>query len=126
MDLSDHHGAAGGRVLEEVMSHFVATNSSEPILHPWELCMIGDRLLTDVVFGNLHGMLTVHCLPLCSGEDNVGDNAMAKIIRNVENKVLYGNSMVGRLLRQNTLQHHVWPGEMICPLVLKSDDLNSS
>jgi predicted HAD superfamily phosphohydrolase YqeG len=23
------------------------------------LCMVGDRALTDVVFGNLHGMLTV-------------------------------------------------------------------
>jgi len=26
---------------------------------PHELCMVGDRSLTDVVFGNVHGMLTV-------------------------------------------------------------------
>eukprot|EP00529_Nitzschia_sp_RCC80_P041436 CAMPEP_0113458140 /NCGR_PEP_ID=MMETSP0014_2-20120614/9767_1 /TAXON_ID=2857 /ORGANISM="Nitzschia sp." /LENGTH=195 /DNA_ID=CAMNT_0000349651 /DNA_START=1245 /DNA_END=1829 /DNA_ORIENTATION=+ /assembly_acc=CAM_ASM_000159 len=30
-----------------------------------QLCVIGDRLLTDVVFGNLHGALTVHTMPLC-------------------------------------------------------------
>ena len=29
-----------------------------------EMIMVGDRLLTDVVFGNLHGMLTVHTQPL--------------------------------------------------------------
>ena len=26
------------------------------------LCAVGDRLLTDIMFGNLHGMLTVHVL----------------------------------------------------------------
>lgn len=30
-----------------------------PAYEPHELCMVGDRSLTDVVFGNVHGMLTV-------------------------------------------------------------------
>jgi hypothetical protein len=36
----------------------------EEKLAPHELCMVGDRALTDVVFGNLHGMLTASWL-LC-------------------------------------------------------------
>ena len=32
--------------------------------------MVGDRLLTDVVFGNMNGMMTVHVRPLTL----VGDN----------------------------------------------------
>ena len=39
--------------------------------------MVGDRLLTDVVFGNLHGMLTVHTQPLTLE----GDNKVARAIR---------------------------------------------
>jgi len=53
------------------------------------LCMVGDRLLTDVVFGNLYGMLTVHTLPLCKGNDNNQDSTVAKVIRSVENTGLY-------------------------------------
>ena len=51
---------------------------------PHELAMVGDRLLTDVVFGNLHGMLTVHVRPLTL----VGDNTVAKVVRSVENRLL--------------------------------------
>ncbi|ACI64305.1 predicted protein, partial [Thalassiosira pseudonana CCMP1335] len=35
--------------LEELMDHFPHVDS------PSQLCMVGDRLLTDIVFGNLHG-----------------------------------------------------------------------
>eukprot|EP00668_Euglena_longa_P043107 GGOE01057136.1.p1 GENE.GGOE01057136.1~~GGOE01057136.1.p1 ORF type:complete len:136 (+),score=13.36 GGOE01057136.1:70-477(+) len=42
--------------------------------------VIGDRLLTDVVFGNLHGCLTVHTGVLTLE----GDNSMAKCIRPLE------------------------------------------
>lgn len=48
-----------------------------------ELCFIGDRLLTDVVFGNLHGMLTVHTQPLTLE----GDNRPAAFFRFIEKKV---------------------------------------
>mmetsp|Transcript_66688 Transcript_66688/g.134426 ORF Transcript_66688/g.134426 Transcript_66688/m.134426 type:complete len:282 (+) Transcript_66688:53-898(+) len=56
----------------------------QAILRPHELCMVGDRALTDVVFGNMHGMLTVHVGPLTS----VGDNKAARVFRGLENRML--------------------------------------
>jgi len=50
---------------------------SLPALATEQVAMIGDRLLTDVVFGNLHGMVTIHCQPLSI----VNDNPAAKFIR---------------------------------------------
>ena len=35
-----------------------------------QVAMVGDRLLTDIVFGNMHGMYTVHCQPLSTANDN--------------------------------------------------------
>ena len=102
--------------LQEVLQHF------SDVKNPSELCMVGDRLLTDVVFGNLYGMLTVHCLPLCSGSENVKDNKVAVVVRTVENMTLYGNWFGGRMIRQRTLPHALWPGEEKCPLVLVSGD----
>lgn len=98
--------------LQEVMNHF--PNVDEPS----QLCMVGDRLLTDVVFGNLHGMLTVHILPLCSGEENSKDNTVAKVIRAAENKFMYADWWGGRTTRSYTMKHKVWKGEDECPLVL--------
>ncbi len=98
--------------LEEVMAHF--PNVDEPS----QLCMVGDRLLTDVVFGNLHGMLTVHILPLCSGKENSKDNTVAKVVRAAENKFMYADWWGGRKTRSYTLGHKVWKGEEECPLVL--------
>lgn len=100
--------------LEEVLSHF-------KIEDPAEVCMVGDRLLTDVVFGNLYGMLTVHTLPLCSGADNSQDNTVAKYIRKVENKGLYGNWFGGRHLLTKKPPHKFWPGEEECLLTMSSD-----
>lgn len=98
--------------LDEVLKHF-------QIEDPSELCMVGDRLLTDVVFGNLYGMLTVHTLPLCSGEDNSQDNKIASVIRTVENKGLYGNWFGGRYLIDNMKPpHKSWAGQNECPLTL--------
>mmetsp|Transcript_31265 Transcript_31265/g.47927 ORF Transcript_31265/g.47927 Transcript_31265/m.47927 type:complete len:228 (+) Transcript_31265:95-778(+) len=96
--------------LQEVLEHF-------NLQDPSQLCMVGDRLLTDVVFGNLHGMLTVHTLPLCKGEDNKKDNKIANVIRTAENKFLYSNWIGGRTVRDKTLPHKVWPGEKECPLI---------
>lgn len=28
-----------------------------------EICVVGDRLMTDIVFGNLNGMLAIHTRP---------------------------------------------------------------
>lgn len=97
--------------LSEVMSHFSGIDD------PSQLCMVGDRLLTDVVFGNLYGMLTVHCLPLCSGKENARDNKIASGVRTAENLTLYGNWFGGKMIRKRTLSHATWAGEEECPLV---------
>jgi phosphatidylglycerophosphatase GEP4 len=99
--------------LAEVLSHFHLDD-------PSQICMVGDRLLTDVVFGNLHGMLTVHTLPVCKGSDNAADNKIASSIRSAENVALYGDWFWGRLIRGKTLPHKYWPGEEVCPLILPS------
>ena len=101
--------------LDEVMRHFPNVND------PSQLCVVGDRLLTDIVFGNLHGMLTVHILPLCSGEENKNDNTVAKIVRSAENKIMYADWWGGRKIRSYTLEHKVWKGEDECPLVLVAE-----
>jgi predicted HAD superfamily phosphohydrolase YqeG len=31
----------------------------KPELQPSQVCMVGDRLMTDVLFGNLNGMSTI-------------------------------------------------------------------
>jgi len=108
--------------LDSVLSHF-------DIDDPATLCMVGDRLLTDVVFGNLYSMLTVHTLPLCKGEENRGDNTVAKIIRSVENKGLYGNWFGSRmLLKKDKLpKHKYWPGEGEAPLrIISVEDEGST
>jgi phosphatidylglycerophosphatase GEP4 len=56
--------------IESVVSHFRC--------EPKFLAMFGDRLLTDVVFGNRYGMLTVHTAMLTEKGDN---KAAAKIRR---------------------------------------------
>ena len=100
--------------LDETMAHFPSVDD------PSQLCMVGDRLLTDIVFGNLHGMLTVHTLPLCTGEENKNDNTIAKVIRTVENKIMYGR-WPGKKIRSYTLEHKIWKGESECPLILADD-----
>lgn len=107
--------------LNEVLQHF----KDQGVDDPSQLCMVGDRLLTDVVFGNLYGMLTIHCLPLCVGEENIKDNKIANVIRNIENKVLYKDWFVGNSIRKYTIPHKVWQGSENCPLVLNLDSSNS-
>uniref|UniRef100_A0A7S4MG56 Uncharacterized protein n=1 Tax=Prymnesium polylepis TaxID=72548 RepID=A0A7S4MG56_9EUKA len=61
------------RGFESVREHFRGCD-------PTSLVMVGDRYLTDVVFGNLHGMLCVHTDQLTSR----GDNPVAKRMRQLE------------------------------------------
>ena len=100
--------------LPAVLEHF-------DIEDPAQLCMVGDRLLTDVVFGNLHGMLTVHTLPLCAGADNSQDNKIASAVRKMENAGLYGNWFGGRMLLKRRMTHKYWPGEESISLVMSMD-----
>lgn len=109
--------------LDEVLSHFDMDD-------PAALCMVGDRLLTDVVFGNLYQMLTVHTLPLCKGEENKADNKPSKIIRYIENKGLYSNWFGSRMLYNcnSESKHKYWPGESECPLkiTIQTEDSSSN
>eukprot|EP00978_Attheya_sp_CCMP212_P024579 scaffold77469_cov50-Attheya_sp.AAC.4 len=99
--------------LKEMLDHFEGVEDAS------QVCMVGDRLLTDIVFGNLFGMLTVHTLPLCSGANNAKDNKIASKIRTAENKILYGDWFGGRKIQEYTLPHKVWPGPKECPLVIQ-------
>lgn len=51
-----------------------------------ELVFVGDRFFTDVVFGNMHGMLTVHVEPFTSK----GDNLVVRLIRSMEADIVRG------------------------------------
>jgi phosphatidylglycerophosphatase GEP4 len=68
---------------DEVLS-FLRTRDGAAGLQAFEIVMVGDRLLTDVAFGNAHGLFTVHTQPLSRS----GDNAMAVIVRDAERLAL--------------------------------------
>ena len=103
MDVIRHDEKKPGG-MQEVLDHFSLTD-------PTRLCVVGDRLLTDVVFGNLHGMLTVHTLPLCRGLDNQRDNKIAKAVRRIENGFLYNTRAGQWLQRTKTIPHKHWNGQ---------------
>jgi phosphatidylglycerophosphatase GEP4 len=54
------------------------------VVLPSEICMVGDRVLTDVVFGNINGMMSVLVAPLCLKTDH----PISVLIRMLETKVL--------------------------------------
>ena len=60
---------------DAVRTHFGADTD------PSTLVMVGDRYLTDVTFGNLHGMLCVRTRLLT----HTGDNRVARMMRPLEN-----------------------------------------
>lgn len=97
--------------LQEVLQHFQLED-------PAAVCVVGDRLLTDVVFGNLYGLLTVHTLPLCQGPENASDNWTAKMLRPAENYFLYRNWLGGRIRTNKMLPHKFWPGAETKPLTI--------
>mmetsp|Transcript_13814 Transcript_13814/g.20227 ORF Transcript_13814/g.20227 Transcript_13814/m.20227 type:complete len:249 (-) Transcript_13814:98-844(-) len=104
--------------LDELLRHFngsedgsSSASSTVSLDDPSEVCMVGDRLLTDIVFGNLYGMLTVHTLPLCSGKENARDNTIASILRSGENMFLY-RSWLGSKVKANPIPHKFWDGEI--------------
>mmetsp|Transcript_33330 Transcript_33330/g.33945 ORF Transcript_33330/g.33945 Transcript_33330/m.33945 type:complete len:232 (-) Transcript_33330:158-853(-) len=68
--------------IEEVLTHFREVFGQE--VHSSELCMIGDRVLTDIVFGNMHNMTTVLVHPL----SHMRDHPIATIIRIFETRLL--------------------------------------
>jgi phosphatidylglycerophosphatase GEP4 len=95
--------------LDEVLKHFDLDDAAK-------ICMVGDRILTDIVFGNLHGMLTVHTLPLCQGEENSKDNWISAKIRWAENTLLYAHPPRSQRYQDCKLEHKYWPGDQQAPL----------
>jgi phosphatidylglycerophosphatase GEP4 len=103
--------------IDEVMSHFSSTYTSSSntntstVTHPSQVCMIGDRILTDIVFGNLYNMFTIHTAALPHVVNNYNnnnsnnnlpttststssssppkDNWTAQLLRPLENQLLY-------------------------------------
>ncbi|KAF9174181.1 hypothetical protein BGX21_007102 [Mortierella sp. AD011] len=71
----EHKKPAGG---EELLKHFSG-------IDPKRIAFVGDRALTDVVFGNNYGMFTILTKDIVSEE---GDNPMAVRIRKMEHRVL--------------------------------------
>lgn len=72
---------------------------------PQELVMFGDRIFTDIVFGNRYGMLTVHTALLTEE----GDNKAAVKIRRIE--IPYMRKLVGQGKKAPT---HSMYNEDIC------------
>lgn len=93
---------AGGNA--ELCAHFGCSSS--------ELVMIGDRYLTDVVFGNRHGMLTVRPAPLT----NAGEPTGVVLARRVEEYFVW--RWTGRGVKAPP--HQLVPGGDITPFVLAS------
>eukprot|EP01034_Spumella_vulgaris_P022045 gene22044-28139_t len=56
--------------LNEVLSHFQSCTISTTEVQPHEICVIGDRLLTDIVFANQYGMYSVLVQPLNQYKDH--------------------------------------------------------
>ncbi|RKO85653.1 mitochondrial PGP phosphatase-domain-containing protein [Blyttiomyces helicus] len=62
--------------------HHASTHFRVP---PTSIAVVGDRLLTDIVYGNLNGMLTIFASRVVT-ED--GDNPFAKVMRRFEWQLL--------------------------------------
>ena len=74
---------------QQVLDHFKATHDDDdekatPITQASQVIMVGDRLWTDVVFGNLYGCTTIFCATTL---DDRTDNWTARRIRPLEQRV---------------------------------------
>mmetsp|Transcript_1330 Transcript_1330/g.2156 ORF Transcript_1330/g.2156 Transcript_1330/m.2156 type:complete len:96 (+) Transcript_1330:166-453(+) len=68
--------------LEEVLFHF--SQSLGTPVQPHEICVVGDRLLTDVVFANRYGLLSVLVSPINAFKDH----PIATLLRFMERQLL--------------------------------------
>jgi phosphatidylglycerophosphatase GEP4 len=70
--------------IEEVKRHFQERYNTN------QMCVVGDRLLTDVVFGNLYDMVTIHTQAFPRSDHlSDRDNWTARWIRPMENYLIY-------------------------------------
>eukprot|EP00761_Pharyngomonas_kirbyi_P014647 gb/GECH01014677.1/.p1 GENE.gb/GECH01014677.1/~~gb/GECH01014677.1/.p1 ORF type:complete len:224 (+),score=57.54 gb/GECH01014677.1/:1-672(+) len=81
-----HHQRKKPSCINEVLEYFntIMNPSNENPIEKHEIIIIGDRLLTDIVFGNIHGMLTI----AVDAITEEGDNKFALWMRRLERKVL--------------------------------------
>lgn len=73
------HSQKKPECLAEVLKHFEQFEDLKHIVRPGTICVIGDRVLTDVLFANSNGMVSVLVRPLTYNP--LKDNAIAAIIR---------------------------------------------
>lgn len=69
---------------DEVLKYFqtLKTNQGDKTpIEPKEICVIGDRVLTDVLYANLNNFVSIHTTSVISLK---GDNQFAKIFRYLE------------------------------------------
>ena len=64
-------------VRDDILDHF-DTKDAEKI------AVVGDRILSDVVMGNSHGMFSIYVEPF----DTKDENFMVKMVREFENRAL--------------------------------------
>lgn len=67
--------------IDELLHHYRVRGTT---LLPHQICVVGDRILTDVVFANLHGLLSIHVAPL----SYLHDHPVSTAIRLIENLLL--------------------------------------
>jgi len=58
-----------------------------------DMIMVGDRYLTDIMFGNMHGLLSVYTHPLC---DSSRDPATVKVLRPPESWLVQSQIALGK------------------------------
>ncbi|KAF2074746.1 hypothetical protein CYY_003934 [Polysphondylium violaceum] len=71
------HGTKKPDGIDSVVQYFKVDS-------PNKIIMVGDRFLTDILFGNLYGMFTIYINPITS----IGDNFFVKLIRNKEKQMV--------------------------------------
>ena len=83
-----HNEKKPGGGSTDVLNHFKSLNDdkvndgSSNTLKCEEIAMVGDRILTDIVYGNVNNMYTILVDPIIEKDKN--DNIFAKIIRKIE------------------------------------------
>jgi predicted HAD superfamily phosphohydrolase YqeG len=63
--------------MPDILTHF-------GLAHPRQICIVGDRVTTDVVMGNQHGSFTILVAPLDPSKDNV----VVRTVRSFEDRWL--------------------------------------
>ena len=79
-------------LLDEIVHHYRASMNIEPSvpIRCHEICMVGDRLLTDIVFANQLGMVSVLVAPI----NSTRDHPVAVVLRYIIPPIVFGSIYV--------------------------------